>query len=55
MFSLFWIVSVALAGFLAWNLGVRRERGRQLQLNELNRVASRAGQGTRLRRIVVRR
>lgn len=55
---LLWITTVLLTSVLAWNLGVRQERGRQLRLEEIQRQAAQAvkrKKGTVLRTIRVRR
>lgn len=55
--AIWWVFTVALAAVFAWNLGVRRERGRQARLEEIQQkmaVASRK-KGTRLRSIRVQR
>jgi len=47
--------AVALCSCLAFHLGVRRERGRQMRYEEVNRVRKTPKQGVRLKRTRVRR
>ena len=53
-----WILTLALVAVFAWNLGVRRERGRQAKLEEVQQAMTaeaKRRKGTRLRSIRVRR
>ena len=52
------LAMVSLVAVFAWNLGVRRERGRQAKLEEIQQKVlqdTRRKRGTRLRSIQVRR
>lgn len=52
------LVALCLVGVLSWNLGVRRERGRQVRLNAIEqrmRDAVNSKKGTRLKTIRFRR
>jgi len=52
------LAMVSLVAVFAWNLGVRRERGRQSKLEEIQQKVlqgAKKRQGTRLRSIRVRR
>jgi len=53
-----WLLTVSVVGVLAWNLGVRRERGRQAKLEEIQRMTAletKRKKGTKLHSIRVRR
>lgn len=53
---LFWAITLGASSLLAFSLGVRLERGRQMRYEEINRpTGPTIRQGTRLRSIKIRR
>lgn len=54
---LFWLITLSSTAAMAFSLGVRRERGRQMRIEDI-RSAERVGRatsGVRLRRMKIRR
>lgn len=55
MIDLIGLLLVPFAAYLAYWLGVRRERGKQLRLAEIQAESRRHRKGTKLRRVRLRR